>query len=299
MPIPQLYHFGAGPGVLHPALVDSVELHGGAYPAALGRYAGGIVEARSAESTPGTRGEVGVRLFDAGAMAEWTSESGVSLILGGRYSYTGALLSLMATDVSLGYWDYQAIARYAPDRANTFRLLSFGSQDKLGAVLEEDGQRAHQELLRLQFHRAAVEWDHRYSDGRWQSLTYWGHDTTWFADRVAKLSDNMFGLKSRVEHRLSGSDVIRAGMDVLFENLNQSLDSKSQGSGPSPVGQTLSTAHGGSMDEEREFGLGFSRRKDLTLGGDLDVVLQLLPWMHLTPGMRVDMYTAGRHVHGR
>ena len=42
--VPYLFHFGLGPSVIHPALVARTDIHKGGYPAALGRYAGGIVD---------------------------------------------------------------------------------------------------------------------------------------------------------------------------------------------------------------------------------------------------------------
>src|SRR5262249_7177319 len=41
--VPMLYHLGAGPSVIHPAMIDRVDLYPGGYPARFGRFAGGIV----------------------------------------------------------------------------------------------------------------------------------------------------------------------------------------------------------------------------------------------------------------
>ena len=38
IPVPFLYHFGAGPSVFHPAFVDRVDLYPGAYPVRYGRF---------------------------------------------------------------------------------------------------------------------------------------------------------------------------------------------------------------------------------------------------------------------
>jgi outer membrane receptor protein involved in Fe transport len=41
--VPLLFHVGAGPSVVHPGLMDRVDLYPGGYPARYGRFAGGIV----------------------------------------------------------------------------------------------------------------------------------------------------------------------------------------------------------------------------------------------------------------
>src|SRR6185436_8822896 len=46
--VPYLFHFGLGPAVVHPSLVDKLDLYPGSYPAAYGRFAGAIVAAETA-----------------------------------------------------------------------------------------------------------------------------------------------------------------------------------------------------------------------------------------------------------
>src|SRR5207244_3014172 len=41
--VPLLFHVGAGPSVIHPALISRVDLYPGGYPARFGRFAGGII----------------------------------------------------------------------------------------------------------------------------------------------------------------------------------------------------------------------------------------------------------------
>src|SRR5690349_4740574 len=40
--VPYLFHAAAGPSVVHPGIVDRVDLHAGGYPARYGRYAGAV-----------------------------------------------------------------------------------------------------------------------------------------------------------------------------------------------------------------------------------------------------------------
>ncbi len=86
--VPLLFHVGIGPSVVHPGIVDRVDLYPGGYPARFGRFAGGIVAGETTEPVPRWRGEYNLRLFDAGAMVEapFADGRGIALV-GGRYSY--------------------------------------------------------------------------------------------------------------------------------------------------------------------------------------------------------------------
>ncbi|MGH7329520.1 MAG: TonB-dependent receptor plug domain-containing protein, partial [Polyangiaceae bacterium] len=87
IPVPYLFHVGAGPSVVHPALIDRVDLYPGGYPASFGRYSGGIVSGETVRPQPEAHGEYNVRLFDAGALVEAPFANGRgSVLLGGRYS---------------------------------------------------------------------------------------------------------------------------------------------------------------------------------------------------------------------
>src|SRR4029079_7052967 len=46
--IPLLFHVGAGPSVVHPGLIQRVDLYPGGYPAYFGRFSGGIVSGETA-----------------------------------------------------------------------------------------------------------------------------------------------------------------------------------------------------------------------------------------------------------
>src|SRR5678815_1393531 len=111
--VPYLFHVALGPSVIHPGMVDRVDLYPGAYPAEFGRYAGGIVTANATTPVPSLHGEWNLRVFDAGALVEsgFANGRGTALV-GGRYSYTAAIVSLIAPGVTLDYRDYQARVSY-------------------------------------------------------------------------------------------------------------------------------------------------------------------------------------------
>jgi len=68
--VPYLFHVAAGPSVVHPGIVDRVDLYSGGYPARFGRFAGAVVSAETTPPRPDWHGEGVVRLVDAGALVE-------------------------------------------------------------------------------------------------------------------------------------------------------------------------------------------------------------------------------------
>lgn len=158
IPVPLLYHAALGPGVIHPAFIQSVNLYAGAYPAQFGRFAGGIVEGQAASPEYRLRGEATLRLVDAGAFLEVPFNEGRgSVMLGGRYSYTGLVVSLLAPEVDLGYWDYQAKATTSVGSGDEVSLFAFGSHDFVQAV---DNRGNSVNVIDLTFHRAQARYRH-------------------------------------------------------------------------------------------------------------------------------------------
>jgi len=130
--VPLLFHVGAGPSVIAPALVDRVELIPSAYPVRFGRFAGGIMAGDTTSPSSVGRAEAQARIFDAGAMVEEPFAGGRgSALVAARYSYTQALLSLVAPDYELGYWDYQARLAYRLSSKDRVMLFGFGAFDHL------------------------------------------------------------------------------------------------------------------------------------------------------------------------
>jgi outer membrane receptor protein involved in Fe transport len=126
------YHLLIGPSVVQPALVDRVDLHPGGYPARFGRYAGGIVSAETTAPQTEAHGEGNVRLFDAGAFVESGFANGRGTVaVGGRYSYTAALLSAIAPNLRLDYRDFQARVSYDVSSRDRVTAFGFGAYDLL------------------------------------------------------------------------------------------------------------------------------------------------------------------------
>lgn len=67
--LPTLFHLGLGGGVIHPGLIERIDFYPGAAPARFGGVAGGVVAAQTRLPALLPRGEVGLRLIDAGGVA--------------------------------------------------------------------------------------------------------------------------------------------------------------------------------------------------------------------------------------
>src|SRR5687768_15623737 len=160
--VPFLYHVAIGPSVIHPGLVERVDLHSGGYPARYGRFAGGLVAAETTPPRSDLHGEANVRLFDAGALAEGGFADGRgTLLLGGRYSYTAALASLLVPDLRIDYRDYQARASYELTNDDRIGVFAFGSYDLLG----QEQQNGLNVLFGSEFYRADIGYEHDLAHG--------------------------------------------------------------------------------------------------------------------------------------
>ncbi|XXX78365.1 TonB-dependent receptor [Sorangium sp. So ce134] len=270
--VPLLYHFAAGPSVVHPALVERVDLYAGGYPARYGRYAGGIVAAETADPRPELHGEGNIRLFDAGAMVEAPFAGGRgTVLLGGRYSYTAAVASLIAPDAVIDYRDYQARLTYDVTPDDRLTAFSFGSYDLL-AEERDDGLSI---LFGVEFYRLDLRYRHRFQDGELQIALLLGLDRTALADnRTAR--DRMFATRADLKVRVHPDAEVRLGVDQSMDSYVTDI-----------VGYTVS--RGGSTRLEQEFG----SRDDTALGAHADLVLELAPRFELTAGLRADLFVSG------
>jgi hypothetical protein len=269
--VPLLFHIGVGPSVIHPALIDRVDLYPGGYPARFGRFSGGIVSGEVAPPTGELHGEYNLRLFDAGALVETPfDEHRGEVLLAGRYSYTAALLSLLNSTSVLDYWDYQARASYELSPKDTVGLFAFGSYDFLG----ERTPTTTLTLFGTEFHRVDARYDHQLSDdGNLRLAATGGIDLSRLPDdRFVR--DRLLGTRSEMNYRLSPEALLRFGSDVQLDAYDVQFNTA--GLGPAAA---------------RAAGL-FPTRTDLASGARADLVLNLGDRLQVTPGLRLDYYSS-------
>ncbi|HVJ90451.1 MAG TPA: energy transducer TonB [Labilithrix sp.] len=270
--IPLLFHVGAGPSVVHPGLIQRVDLYPGGYPARFGRFSGGIVAGETAPPLDRLHGEYNVRLFDAGTMVEtpFGPKNRGSLLLGGRYSYAAFLLTQIASDTLLDYWDYQARATYDLTKDDTIGVFAFGSYDYLG-------QRTPTQNITLfgtEFHRVDLRYDRKLGDkGSVRLAVTTGLDRS-RAQEDRFVRDRVLGARSEWLYRVHPRVLVRAGTDVQMDTYDVQV-----------VSGTLAP----SVARVADF---FPSRTDFAFGGRLDAVIGMAPGFELTPGARIDLFAS-------
>jgi hypothetical protein len=268
--VPLLFHVGAGPSVVHPALMDRVDLYSGGYPAKFGRFAGGIVSGEALPPSTEFHGEYNLRIFDVGGVAEVPFDEGRgSVLVGGRYSYTALVLSELSPDTSLAYWDYQARASYQVTPDDRLSVFSFGSYDFVG-------QRAESRTITLfgtQFHRVDLRYDHALgSRGHVRTALTLGIDSSRVQAQDRSVRDRMASARSEVTYRVSDAVLVRGGTDVGFDNYDVVVGSNDL----SPTAARVA-----------DF---FPSRTDIALGAWADTVIAVDRRFEIVPGLRTDLY---------
>ena len=220
--VPYLFHFALGPGVIQPALVGDVSLHPAAFPARYGRYAGGIVAGETREPGTELRGEAQVRLFDAGAFVEAPFAGGRGAAgVGGRFSYTGPLLSLLSPETSIEYRDYNARVSYALGDRWRATAFTFGSFDI--ASQEEAG--VEHVLFASEFHRLDLRFDRIGADGSTSRVAMTlGLDRTRVEGKRFS-QDVLVGVRARERTRVGKDMDVEVGFDATVDRYSGDLPS--------------------------------------------------------------------------
>lgn len=278
--VPLLYHLGLGPAVIHPALIQKVDL----YPSGstrLGRYIGGIVAGELTEPRTEPHAEANVRVVDAGAIVEIPFAEGRGNVLAsGRYSYTGPLFSLLANDTQLDYGDYAARFSYEIDDHHRVGAFFFGAYDYLGQPDElNPGEIAT--LVETMFHRADLRWDHRVNEHlalRHDVILGW-EQTAIGADRL--VVDRMLQLRSTLVDRPSDTTEIQAGVDVTIDGNSVDLEED--------VVQHVDPECPPYPDCFTAF---FKSRTDVAASGWGEIAFQVGDRFRLIPGLRIDVYSS-------
>jgi hypothetical protein len=217
IPVPALFHFAVGQAVIHPALVESVNLYSGAYPARFGRFAGGILSGETVPPADKFHGEANVRVLDTGALVETPFANGHgNALVSGRVGYPGLLLSVFDPSVGLQYYDYQARASYRLHDGSEVGIFGFGSYDSLSAR-EKAGQPL-QPLLGIEFERVAARYSRRAGDtGEVRIEATVGHDRTASGNSPPiTLSSESYSVKGEFTMHPSTSTTASGGADVVF-----------------------------------------------------------------------------------
>lgn len=261
--VPLLYHAVLGPSVIHPALIDHVDLYRGAPSAKFGRYAGAVINAETRPGLSRLGGEANVRVFDAGGLVETPVANGKGhVLLGGRYSYTALAASLLS-GADLEYWDYQTRADMATGDYSQLGLFAFGAYDHAAVSYDSEQQGGG-----MQFHR--IDLRHDIQTDRLNSrvaLTV-GYDKT--DSTSGELRDKSLSFRSLNEYRLTRNTSIAIGGDVGVDAYQLSID------------ETTAEA-----DDIQAL---FPARSDVIGGVFAEVTMRPTAWATVAPGLRADVF---------
>jgi hypothetical protein len=273
--VPYLYHVGLGPSVIHPGMVERVDLYAGGYPAEYGRYAGGIVAAEITAPRADLHGEGNFRLFDAGALAEtgFAGGRGTALVAA-RYSFTAAMLSLLAGNVHVEYRDFEARVSYDLTPDDRLTVFTFGAYDLLG---ENQPNGALNVLFGSEFYRLDTRYDRRLGpSSKLRASVTLGFDRTKIPGQPRTASNTQIQARVETSHQLAPNSVLRGGVDVLAEAYRADVKPYSDPDDPNT----------------QRFNSLFPPRNDVTLGAFTDLTLKY-PGVTVTPGFRADVYRSG------
>jgi hypothetical protein len=273
--VPLLYHAFFGPSVIHPGLIESVALFKGSPPVEYGRFAGPVVAAKITPLHHRFNGEASVRAIDAGALVEvpfgacpTPGKPDCSLgsaRVGGRYAYTGLILSQI-TDAKLNYWDYQGHASVDIGESDALGVLAFGAYDyfNAGATSDQGGGK-------VTFHRLDLRWDHHTGATRSRVALTGGYDSTGGVEETTSVvRDHSLRLRAQLESDLGETATLRTGIEGRVDDFELRTD---------PL--LLNFA---------DYSLLFATRTELSLGGYVAVELRPTRRITVIPGVRSDVY---------
>lgn len=253
--VPQLFHYLAGPAVVHPSFIERVDFFPGNFPVEYGGYTGGIVDGITRRSRPGeSTVDLGLDLFNSSLFVREPTAWG-GLTFAGRYGYPGLLLEAFSGgEIDTSYWDYQARLDGGGGR-NRFTIFAFGSHDRLETPDTLGGTTFHRLDLR---YRTGTDESHdlyRVTFGFDRSFTPQFHLDTLSIDP-----------RARWQRRLSPVVSLRMGADVALRSSFGSAE----------------------LDD------GLRVNSSFALAGlFFDTPLHLTEDFVLTPGLRVDAYDGG------
>ena len=264
--IPLLYHALLGPSVIHPGLIDHVDVYRGSAPARFGGNAGATVAAESREPLQRAGGEGNLRVFDAGGLVETPLDDGrLHVMAGGRYSYTALIASLLS-GATLEYWDYQTRVGYDLNRSNRVTVTAFGAFDKF-----ESGSADNLYGGGLQFHRVDLREDYVGAHTKARVAATFGYDRTETVGGY--LGNPSLNSRSLIEHRLSQTFAINIGHDANAGDYSLRAPSTVPGF---DVLRTL-----------------FPTRRDLSAGLHVEANWTPFSMLTLVPGARADVFRSG------
>jgi hypothetical protein len=226
--VPFLFHFGGVRSVVHPRLIERVDVYPGNYSARYGRATGGIVEATMRDPrSDGLHGELELSFLDSSALIEGPIGGGFSFAGAARRSNIDLVFENFVPEdtfdvvVAPLYWDYQGALLYKPSHDARLRLSFVGSKDQTTLAFSDPSD--ENPALRgsvggvVEFHRSQLAYTDRYGDVKQSLQVYAGSQN--LEQKVGPNSEAYFnvvdfGGRAEWELPLAAEVTFIAGLDV-------------------------------------------------------------------------------------
>lgn len=210
--LPALFHVLAGPSVLHPAMVESVDFYPGPYPARYGRFTGGIAAGQVRRASYALHGELSLRAFDSSGLIEVplaTGDNATSLTVAGRVAYANPIAHLFAPEITVAYWDYQARLSHQLSARDELAVLAFGSHDALDR--DDDGERVV--VFGADFQRLQLRYQRQLDAGSLRLMAFGGWDRSAQSEGDVTLEDSLGHVRADWASELGPRWRLEAGID--------------------------------------------------------------------------------------
>jgi hypothetical protein len=268
--LPALFHALGGPSVIHPGLVESVELFAGPYPIEHSGFAGGVVVARAAEPRARAHAEAALRATDSSALVDAPLDAASNVSLAGRYAYANPILHLFAPDMSVAYWDYQARVERRLSSRTSVALRGFGAHDALTDV--NDGK--PRTLYGVDFHRLDLRIRRAFGRGGVSVQALGGWDRSLVRDGDVRVRDLSGSVRVDGSYALGRATTLQAGLRIGLDRYS------------------LDLARLDDAEAAADYRRLYPARLDAVGGGYVGLELAPHPGLLVRPGMRVDLYTS-------
>jgi TonB family protein len=298
--IPLLYHFGGLRSSFAPRFLDAIEFVPGNFAADYGRLTGGIVNARVRDPARDMlRGEADFNLYDAGVALEGPVSKNWSVGGAFRRSWIDAILPLVLSSDSFSFttaprfYDYQFLATWEPDDRDKVRILFFGSQDRLIALLKRpasDPSVSGDLRFRIAYHELQASWSRTFSPRlrheSWVSVGMQETDTGIGSGLFVNLGLKTLAARSTFTWQALSFAEARAGLDLQHAFFDLSADvpqPPKEGEPPTPISTRQK--------------LGAAERGNLFLpGAFVELRLSPHPSLDILPSLRADWHSGIRRV---
>ncbi|AKU93306.1 TonB family protein [Vulgatibacter incomptus] len=262
--VPQLYHYLAGPGVIHPSFIDRVDFYPGSFPVEYGGYTGGIVDGITRRARPDERiVDAGFDLTNTSVLLRQPTFGDTTATVAGRYGYPGLLLSAFSQDSYASYWDYQTRLDGAAGRGK-WTAFAFGSYDEAGNVM--DGVK--QANLRSQFHRLDLRFRQGDDDTYGSYAISFGIDDLLAGKNAGSIRTLSAEPRIRWQFAAAEGFAVRFGLDGAFRQTElPTLSPDQQGSALDRIDPSIAS-----------------------VGGLVETPWRLTDSLSVIPGARVDLY---------